>query len=129
MLLSPAVVTWICLATAKKMNIIKAGRYEKLFFLLLSCLFYVSFFFGQYTIPKLNDFLHGVNARIMGIEGFLQDLLVPVVVLIPAYYLLNYVFKVHARSKFLGFLFLIVYYALNSIVWSVYLAMVTHKIY
>ena len=128
-LLAPILVTWICLAVAKRRGVITVGRYGNLYFVLLACLFYVAYFFSDYAIPRLNQIWYGIDARVMGIEGFLQDFLVPIVVLVPLYYLLNFAFKVNAKSRYSGLAFLIMYYLSNYIVWSIYLSMITRNVY
>ncbi len=129
LLLEPILVTWICLTVAKRRGVITVGRYGNLFFVFLAGLFYIAYFFSDYAIPRLNQSWHGIDARIMGVEGFLQDFLVPIVALVPLYYLLNFVFKVNAKSKYSGLFFLFIYYLANYIIWNVYLSIITRNVY
>ncbi len=129
MLFAPFVITYSYLSFMHRMSVITVNRHFKVYAIVAACLFYVSFFFGEFVIPIINEHIYAIDARIMGIEGYIQDIFVPISLYVPLFYLLNYIFGATAKHRVLKYFYVIVCYGLNYIVWGLLLSMSAHKIY
>ena len=119
--IAPFVGSLLGLSIGRKTHLFTIPKYFSAYVLFMGCTYYGAFFFGEKIIPIVNISLCQMNAKAMGVTGFLQDYFIPLLFAIPLYILGNKVFKVVFRNNGKVIYSFLIYYSLNYILF--YLAM------
>ena len=117
MILSPVISTLCYLLIARKVGLVIIKKNFSVYIIVMILIFYVSFFFGDYVTPVINSQIYGVNARIMGLSGILEDYIIPLSIVIPLYLTANFLLGVKYKNAKWKYINLLLYYSINFATW------------
>lgn len=128
-MLLPFAITFICVFVFSKLKTYTNDKGRNIYAFILSIGFYLGFLFAEVTVPKLNQLMHGVEARVMGWEGFVQDYLIPIVIVFPIFAFATKIKTIQFNSIKQYFIFYIVYYTFNHVAWWFFISIFSVYVY
>lgn len=129
MALSPIFTTYIYTKVMFKKGYVSIGKNFSLYVLFMALVFYLAFAFSEKIIPIINKKLYNCSTRVMGITGLAEDVIIHLLIIIPLFLVVNFLFKIKFKGNIVRTVYLLLYYIANYLIWSLYFAMLANKVY